>query len=269
MYCKKCGEEIPGGAAFCKKCGTAVTLKEEKTESVSALVTPDNTELSDKAKEVGRRILIPAVCAVLLVIVIITAMSNMIRTKDYKYYTYTLWGNEVIITGYEKDAVKLVIPKKIKGMKVTKIGDNAFSGCSSLKEITIPDSVTEIGESAFENCSSLEKITMPDTTEIGWLAFSGCYKLGGYAGIWEATKASAAGPDGNVFEMDASDIYENFTLELIFGGQATVNLNGEEGAEFEWKEVDGGIVVDDMTFRDEGGKLVMVQSGATIVFEKQ
>ena len=90
-----------------------------------------------------------------------------------------------------------------------------------------------------------------------------------YVGTWEATKASAAGPDGNVVEMDASDIYENFTLKLKSGGKATVNLNGEESAESAWKEVDGGIVVDDMTFKNDGGKLVIEQSGATIVFEKQ
>lgn len=44
---------------------------------------------------------------------------------------------------------------------VTKIGDFAFSGCSSLTSISLPPSVTSIGASAFWDCSSLKKIIIP------------------------------------------------------------------------------------------------------------
>ena len=36
---------------------------------------------------------------------------------------------------------------------VTRIGNEAFCGCTSLSNIILPDSVTSIGESAFEGCS--------------------------------------------------------------------------------------------------------------------
>ena len=39
--------------------------------------------------------------------------------------------------------------------KVTSIGDHAFSWCTDLTEITIPESVTSIGDHAFSGCSSL------------------------------------------------------------------------------------------------------------------
>ena len=61
---------------------------------------------------------------------------------------------------------------------VTSIGDSAFSGCSGLTSITIPDGVTSIGNSAFHGCRGLTSITIPDgVTSIGDSAFSGCRGL--------------------------------------------------------------------------------------------
>ncbi len=61
---------------------------------------------------------------------------------------------------------------------VTSIGNSAFSYCSGLTSIEIPNSVTSIGNSAFFDCSGLTSIEIPNSvTSIGEIAFYSCSSL--------------------------------------------------------------------------------------------
>ena len=85
---------------------------------------------------------------------------------------------------YSKDGRKLLkAPQELKECYSIKEGvriicDKAFSMCSSLAEVVIPNSVTSIGGGAFFKCTSLISIFIPDSvTSIGNGAFSYCETL--------------------------------------------------------------------------------------------
>ncbi len=83
--------------------------------------------------------------------------------------------DQAIPTSTESD---FVIPRTIKGYPVTSIGKRAFSECSALTSVTIPDGVTSIGDEAFFGCDRLTSVTIPDSvTSIGREAFYGCSRL--------------------------------------------------------------------------------------------
>ena len=100
-------------------------------------------------------------------------------------YAFNSSTNSYSVTGYENITTsdKVVIPSTHDdgtngSHPVTSIGNYAFSNCSSLTSITIPNSVTRINNSMFYNCSSLTSITIPNSvTSIGDSVFRGCTKL--------------------------------------------------------------------------------------------
>ena len=105
------------------------------------------------------------------------------KTYEDKYgkWTYSVNDdNEVSINKYTQitDFTEVVIPETINGMKVTRIGDEAFKGSDVLKSITIPSGVTSIGVEAFAGCINLISLTIPDSVaSIGEFAFYKCSVL--------------------------------------------------------------------------------------------
>ena len=60
--------------------------------------------------------------------------------------------------------------------KLTKIGENAFRGCTSLTKITIGEKVRYIGKNAFYSCSKLKTITIRTTLLTKKNVKSGAFK---------------------------------------------------------------------------------------------
>ena len=98
-----------------------------------------------------------------------------------KYYLNKNAGKAKVIrddnySGY------ITIPESIVyedvSCSVTSIGNGAFSGCSELTSLEIPNSVTSIGDYAFAGCEGLTSIEIPNSvTSIGGGAFGYCSGL--------------------------------------------------------------------------------------------
>ena len=94
--------------------------------------------------------------------------------------TVTYNGNTYSVTSIEGRAftscsslTSITIPNS-----VTKIGMYAFYGCSGLTSIIIPNSVASIEYAAYENCSGLTSVMIPSSvTSIEHGAFRGCTGL--------------------------------------------------------------------------------------------
>jgi hypothetical protein len=108
---------------------------------------------------------------------------------DYDYNTAPPWSN------YRENFTGLVIAGGVTG-----IGNNAFSNCTWLSSVDLPESILRIGASAFSNCWKLASIALPanltaieahtfsstgltsvvipdNAASIGEYAFSSCHAL--------------------------------------------------------------------------------------------
>lgn len=56
---------------------------------------------------------------------------------------------------------------------ISSIGSKAFSGCTQMYHLDLPNNLTTIGESAFEGCTKLTRVTIPETvTDLGKRCFA-------------------------------------------------------------------------------------------------
>lgn len=85
-----------------------------------------------------------------------------------------MWNN-----GYDDSPFKdYEIRKATVKYGITSIGDSAFSGCSGMTELTLPNSVTSIGDCAFYGCTGLTELILPNSVRsIGDIAFTYCSGL--------------------------------------------------------------------------------------------
>lgn len=126
-------------------------------------------------------------------------MKKILSTLVFVFFTYCIYGQTTFeVGGIKYTAISatevkispkspsysgsIIIPETVeyssKTYKITSIGNEAFSNCSGLTSISIPNSVTCIEDFAFWGCYSLTTISIPNlVTSIGNYAFSNCSGL--------------------------------------------------------------------------------------------
>lgn len=99
------------------------------------------------------------------------------------YYNFINDGEELSVTKNNNQyAGNIVIPSVVTYQditrRVTAIEDYAFSRCSDLLSVSIPNSVTTIGRAAFQHCSALTSLIIPNSvTTIDDYSFFECSSL--------------------------------------------------------------------------------------------
>ncbi len=93
--------------------------------------------------------------------------SKIVNQNGYLFYTYN--GINYLM-GYVGGDTELTLPQDYNG-ELYEMCRYAFSGCSGLTSITIPDSVKSISDSAFSDCSGLTSINY-NGTKAQWSAIT-------------------------------------------------------------------------------------------------
>jgi len=110
----------------------------------------------------------------LLFAVLVLGLSVPARAQ----FEYITNNGAITITGYEGTDRSLVIPDSINDMQVTGIANAAFENHTNLNYVVIPETVTHLGTSAFSGCSWLFGVTMPNGIQsIPDYAFYRCFQL--------------------------------------------------------------------------------------------
>ncbi len=146
------------------------------------------------------------------------------------YLTYKFANGAAVITGCNPEYEgEMIIPDSIDGYPVKIIGENAFSGCTLMTEVVIPEGIIIIKDSAFAGCPALTSVTIPSTvTNIVYNAFGEYnYFSGNHGWYYEILNTN------NIKKVNISDI--NAWLNIDFDSAlsnpmcngADLYLNGE------------------------------------------
>lgn len=185
--CSQCGDEIDYtygltfNIVFSNQADTYTVSNSERTKTLTEIIIPA-THNGYNVTRIGSF----AHCDSLTNITIPDSITNIdsYAFEDCPNLKYNEYDNALYL-GNENNPYIVLVKAKSQQISECAIHDNtkiiyysAFSGCSSLTNISIPNGVTCIGRDAFSDCSGLKNIVIPDgVTSVDYTAFKNCSKL--------------------------------------------------------------------------------------------
>lgn len=95
------------------------------------------------------------------------------ETVEYRGYTYPVKGISRSAFSGCTQLDSVFIPNSVE-----QIEKSVFNGCTKLKSVRLPEHINEIPDDMFCGCSSMERIAFPSSvTKIGFMSFASCSAL--------------------------------------------------------------------------------------------
>ncbi|MBQ7133518.1 MAG: leucine-rich repeat protein [Ruminococcus sp.] len=124
------------------------------------------------------------IVSVLLCVVIVLTMLSSVTfatfadVADESLFTFYHDGNGYVVLDYLGNDAQVKIPDTYCEYPIVGISEYAFSDCTFIESVELPDSITFIGLRAFQGCTGLKSVKWSDgLNSIGQGAFSGCSSL--------------------------------------------------------------------------------------------
>ncbi len=196
-------------------------------------------------------------------------IPDSVTTIELGAFSDTLWYNNqpdgllyagkvlYLYKGEMPENTKITLKNDTSG-----IAENAFSYCTNLTNIKIPDSVTIIGAWAFFSCPNLTAIEIPSSViGIGVYALLGCGNLTIYGNIGSYAESYA-----NINVIPFVDINKKITTLTSKVDNISVKGTFDDGVilNVEKATVENAITAYNITLKDENGNTIQPSGEITV-----